>query len=397
LQNIVGRGGGPDYQQDRRAKHRLPEDLDSYAARSWVSPGGATLRREVQPVSPEQERLIISGLIHDLNALYGLNLGKNTDLRRRQEEEEPTRKKALVIGGSHAANIANELEHGGFETLRICKSGFRAIKPNVTSLLPKVSEELKKLGPDDVIILQMLDNVSYMGRTEEGGDLPIRRIPNGEYHIDGDLILAGYDRQKMIFDTIEPLLQVLDDRQVILLSPMPRWLYGGCCNAEDHAPNRRSATFEQTLRSELKSYRISLKNLCFARNHRRVKVLDPSPALPFMDEEGDELWGRDPVHPLRKGYKRVADLLVKEMTAGGRGVKRPAETNSGQNKRPRLDRRPAWIEGANETAERRDTTYRGGGGRGGPRGGAGRGHLRGGYRGRGGRGGPGKTPLNTWY
>jgi hypothetical protein len=48
-----------------------------------------------------------------------------------------------------------------------------------------------------------------MALSDEGGDLPIRRYVNGVFHIEGDLILAGKDRQFMTFQNIEPLLQIL--------------------------------------------------------------------------------------------------------------------------------------------------------------------------------------------
>ena len=352
-----------------------------------MSPGGATLRNEAPPVSPKQERDILTGLIHDLNALYGLNLGMNVDLRRHGSEETPTMKKVLVIGGSHAGYTGDVLEERGYEVIRSCKPGVRIIKPVIATMVKDVAEKVTKIGPEDYVIVQALDNTAYMGRSEEAGDLPIRRLPNGKYHVDGDLVIANYERQKMMFNALEPVLRLLDKRNVILLTPMPRWLYRGCCRDPEHAPNRRHERFEETLRSDLSNFRKSFKNLCFTSN-LRFKILDPSPLLTLVDEDGQEIWGEDPVHPRSIGYHRIVDLIESETaSSGGRGQKRSGAAASSSGKRQRLDSRAAWIEGPSDTATRRGENFtpRGRGGhRGGPRGRTDRGRPPRGNRGRGG-------------
>jgi hypothetical protein len=278
LGGLIGKGGTPDFQSDRKNRIRVPENLDSYATRSWVSPGGATLLREAPPASPTQERATINGLIYDLNARYALNLGRSIDLKRRTDSVDVQKGKIMMIGGSHAIRTADELEYRGHDVVRVCKSGFRAIKPTVASLLPKVREGLLKMGPTDPVIIQCLDNTAYLGRSEEGGDLPVRKIPTGAYHIDRDLVVATYKRQKMMFETVEPILQLAKDRPAILVTHMPRWLYRGCCQDEEHAPNRNEEGFEDNLMRDLKNFKTSFKNLCFTRN-LRLRVIDPSPRL----------------------------------------------------------------------------------------------------------------------
>ena len=58
-------------------------------------------------------------------------------------------------------------------------------------MVDKVKEAMANLTPRDVVVVQFLDNTSYMALSEEGGDLPIRRYVDGEFHIEGDLILAS--------------------------------------------------------------------------------------------------------------------------------------------------------------------------------------------------------------
>jgi hypothetical protein len=62
----------------------------------------------------------------------------------------------------------------------------------------KVQEALRGLCEDDVIVVHCTDNTAFMARTEEGGDLPIRNIA-GEYHVEGDLVVASKERLYVFF------------------------------------------------------------------------------------------------------------------------------------------------------------------------------------------------------
>ena len=127
-------------------------------------------------------------------------------------------------------------------------------------------------------------------------------------------MLASKDRQLALFNTIEPILLLLAIYKLLLVTPMPRFLYEGCCPLGDHAPNRLEDGYEERLRIGLRDYRVNIKNFAFMRNMRNIKVLDPSPVLTHEDEDGEDKWGMDPVHPLLHGYRLLCDLYEGEMT-----------------------------------------------------------------------------------
>ncbi len=68
----------------------------------------------------------------------------------------------------------------------------------------------------------------------------------GEYHIEGDLVLASKERLYMYFKNCMDIFKLLERFTVFFLSPMPRYLYKACCTREDHAPNTREDGFEDT-------------------------------------------------------------------------------------------------------------------------------------------------------
>jgi hypothetical protein len=393
MESLIGKGGGEGFQGNRRVKIRLPDDLRSYPSRSWVSTGGATLYNEVPPASSAREEKIVTGLLTDLNTIFDLGLDTKPDFTRQEHRAQGTKPKILVIGGSHAGRTGDEFEERGYDVIRVCTPGWRPTKAGVQEILPKIENAKTLLSEDDIVILHCLDNASYFSRTEDGGDAPIRRGDDGEFHVEGDLVLASKDRQLALFNTIEPILLLLALYKLLLTTPMPRFLYEGCCPLGDHGANRLEDGFEERLRVGLRDYRINIKNFAFMRNMRNIKVLDPSPVLTHEDEDGEDIWGMDPVHPLLHGYRLLCDLYEGEMTQlSNKSRKRSGGTVQPPSKRPRIEPRPSWIETPRVNAVRKDVRNdRGGrGGRGGwtPRGRGGPDQIRGrGFKGgRGGRG-----------
>ena len=352
--SLLGGEGAGNLQGNRTTRTRMPESLKTYANRSWVSPGGAMLFNELQPAPIELEKKIICGLLKDLNANFDLGLDTAPDFTRTRKKEPAERPKILMIGASNAGRAAAEFEERGYTVLKICTPGWRANKDPVQQILPKVQEALKQLKESDVVIIQCLDNTAYYSRTEEGGDIPIRKYDN-KFHVEGDLVLATKERQRIMFNNLEPLLQLLGNRKVILTTPSPRYLYENCCERDDHATNRHDEDFEETMRASLREFRINFKSFLFARN-MKMKVLDPSPVLRKDDYEGEPVWGKDPVHPLANGYRLLVDLYESEMTGlTTAGRKRAGGQQPGQNKRQKTEeRRPDWVAHSSTTAVRRE-------------------------------------------
>jgi hypothetical protein len=204
-----------------------------------------------------------------------------------------------------------------------------------------------------VLIIECLDNTAYYARTEEGGDIPVRRWINKEFHVEGELTLATQERQAIMLENLEPLFVLLRNRIVVFVTQMPRYLYVSCCDREDHATNRTNEDFEEELRRSLGEFRLNAKKLLFLKNHR-FKILDPSPALPLVDKDGENVWGQDPVHPLKHGYELMVDLFEDEISALlSKGGKRAGGRMQPSAKKQRTEApRQEWVESSNEFAKR---------------------------------------------
>jgi hypothetical protein len=280
----------------------------------------------------------------------------------------------LVIGGSHARREAEVFAERGYEVVTCRVGGWRPNKTAIDDMTEKVSEAVTALSEDDIVVIHCFDNIAYMARSEEGGELPIRRYPTGDFHIEGELVLASKERLFMYFKNCLPFFKLLEKLTVYFLSPLPRHLYVSCCQREDHAPNIKVDGFEEEMRKALQDCRNNYKDFFFTSGLRNVTVLNPGAKVPQEDESGLELWGPDPVHPLREGYERIVDLITREYTKTREKKQRKREGGSleSANKRQRFEApRPKWIGQQNPTPNiQTGGNWRGGqsGGHGGGRG-----------------------------
>jgi hypothetical protein len=339
----MGEGG---VWETEKMRHPMPLNLSGITEqRSWVS-GGWTTPCEVQPFTPELEEKIVRSLACELNGLFNLGLGTEPICDRLSKDEKRVAK-ILVIGGSHSIREAEELAKRGYDVVSCGVSGWRPNMTAIQDMTDKVTEAVKDMTDGDIVLIHCFDNVAYMARSEEGGDLPIRRYPDGSYHIEGDLVLSSKERLFMFFKNCIPIFKLLEKFLVFFLSPLPRYLYSGCCTREDHGPNRLQDGFEEELRKSLMVCRGFYKDFFFTSGIRNVTVLNPGLETPQEDESGLQLWGPDPVHPLPEGYGRIADMICREMEKkASASRKRVGETlEPKNNKRPRFEpARPRWIE-----------------------------------------------------
>jgi len=287
-------------------------------------------------------------MVYELNSFFHLGLAVNIDLSHSAVEPGSVRKPdILMIGSSHIFREGELLANRGYSVVLCGKPGWRANKWTAGEMESKVVQALEGITSDDVIIIQMLDNTIYMSRTEEGGDLPIRQYGDGSYHVDGEVILAGKERQHLLFKGILPILKHLANRKCVFVTAMPRYICAGCCEDPEHVVNREDEDFEEDLRENLQECRGNFKDFLFCNGLRNFRVIDPSPVLQHMPlDEVEQNWDADPVHPTEAGYSRICDLLEGEIEKLVAGVS--ARKREGGQLRPQRAKRlrggSSWMD-----------------------------------------------------
>jgi hypothetical protein len=229
----------------------------------------------------------------------------------------------LVVGASHAARLAEQLK-GLVLVDDVCVSGWRAGKASSEALASKISEKLARCTSYDLIILQLFDNTSFYARTCEGGLIPCRRELNSStYHIDGDLVLQPFEALERSFEDCKPIFEACREHKTVILSPMPRYIMAGCCQDEEHAPNRRDTNFRSFLISGLERTKKNLKMLADKAVLGNCTVYNPLWLIagPKKKSEAEILqiieegWGNQPVHPENATYAKLAGSVVNQCLA----------------------------------------------------------------------------------
>jgi hypothetical protein len=360
-------------QSIQKNKYNVPTSLHISSIsdfETWVSDDWPSIPIGAQPLTVEWEEKIMKSLVGELNEFYYVGLGKEPIIDRLCEETTVHKKPAILsVGASHSRREGEILARRGYEVTLCGRRGWRAHSFSTAEMKNQLEKALVDLKKDDIVLVHCLDSTMYLSRTEDGGDLPIRQYANGEYHVDGELTLACKDRQYSLFKNILPFLKLLENRRVVFIIPIIRYLNRSCCDHPEHVTNSEEPGFEENLRAKLAECQRNFKDFLFCSGLRGVKVLDPNPALPNnILEEEEQCWGLDPVHPEQEGYERVVDLIEKEIekfsTGAGKNKRKSPSEECPAPKRARTgDNRATWVTAPPTVAARVDVPR---GGQGGP-------------------------------
>jgi hypothetical protein len=209
---------------------------------------------------------------------------------------------------------------GYFST--VCYSeGWRASPSAVSNLLAQV-KELLSTNICETAVIQLLYNSVFFGKTDDGALVPALKGPDGQFHLNGDLEVAGKERQFELLNLIVPFLDLVKDINVVFITPLPRYFVTGCCDSTSHVSNRFQRGFKEDITKKLFDLKTNIKNFIFKNGYRNVTVLDPC-----VDLRGwvhDDIWDdTDPLHPRDSFYEVIAKSIV--LLGGADKRKRPAE------------------------------------------------------------------------
>ena len=103
--------------------------------------------------------------------------------------------------------------------------------------LVKPLEEAASSNPEAVFVFQLYDSSIYFGSSDSGELSLPKRGKDGRYHVVGELALAEWAALKKIFNISAPLLRAAGSNRKLILSPLPRYVQGKCCEDRQHITN----------------------------------------------------------------------------------------------------------------------------------------------------------------
>jgi hypothetical protein len=320
-----GTGGAqPAY----RAHHRLPLDMDFSFFKNVSCSGHPGLCKKIRPMEEQRENPSVSKLLCELSTSFDMPVCLAPMFGRLPSAENQGEPRVMVVGASHAARVAEQLSKR-LNVVNLCVRGWRAGKAAGDAMAQAIMKALEENNGFDLIVLQLFDNTSFYARTCEGGLIPCRRELNSNtYHVDGDLVLQPVEALERSFEDCRPIFRACGDNKMLLLSPLPRYITAGCCNDEEHAPNRVEKNFRSVLISGLERTKKNIKMLVENSGLHTGVVFNPLWLIagPKKKSEAEILqiiedgWGTDPVHPNTATYEKLAEGITSQGLIGPRSV-----------------------------------------------------------------------------
>jgi hypothetical protein len=211
-------------------------------------------------------------LTSSLNRDFFANLGPELNLPRAVSLETSGTKELhfVLLGGSHLKNTIPHLQALGAKITDLTRSGWIA---NVAST-QLLMNQVQGLGlPEDaVFVLDVLGNSSVRFKQEDGSTaLPVKL--NGGWHVLGEVSVMDDAMVTQTLSLIQHLYMHSYRRShFILLPPIPRFVFGGCCNDLNHCSNVRNSNHGTVMISEHYRVRSAMKAEIVGRKASNVPI-----------------------------------------------------------------------------------------------------------------------------
>jgi hypothetical protein len=255
-------------------------------------------------------------MIQELITHFGVKLNEKPSLERGGATpagaDGPGR--LIIAGASHMVRMSRHLKE---KTEILAYPGFKATPHALAQLAAKLEEI--RLTPDDSLVLDLLSNSTFMGT--DGDGLPTASVQGegGTYHITGSLTVAPVPVTKKILANCNKIGKMCSvAKHVTLISPIPRYVTGKCCDGNSHVENYDSDDFESEIIIGLEQQK-RLLEIWAAEHQLNYKIIDATelvdPVEPILrnrvTRSGIPLWSTwDPVHLVAEAYEEMAYAIL---------------------------------------------------------------------------------------
>jgi hypothetical protein len=313
---------------------RLPAGLDTRAVAATVSEGWSSLPESALPLSKVAEKDLVNTLLAMLNDAFDANLDLDPCLSRdineinEQRASDTAEKLILVIGSSHAANVAHALELQGANVRYLTDRGWKLSVDSINHAVKSLTE-LECLP--DLILIQVLDKNTFFVVKEDGTlSLPAKG-KDKKFHVAGKLRVATKEHMCSVLKTLKPLLDALPSVSKAMILPVPRYCYKKCCNDETHVTNFGD-NLANMVKSGLAAVKKTVRTFLFREKYTGIRIIDPYSAVSGL---GSDKYV-DPVHLIQAGYHDLAGHVLGVLAGTVEGDK-PADPSSAvQNSSKRI-------------------------------------------------------------
>jgi len=231
----------------------------------------------------------------------------------------------VTVGASHMRAISSHLEAKGYQVCSLAVSGWTASAKNLSEVGESVAVECAK-SANTVVVLDLWSNsVTRYAQADDSTALAVKQ--NGRWHMPGEVKHSSNTELDAMLEKAVPVLKRIANKKIIV-PPLPRYAFGGCCEDETHAPNTRDSDHSlHTLQEHLR-IRSQIKKAVITHKIENTRVLDaigsltPDHLTPSQKlTQLKTLTHPDNVHYTQTAYKRLTDKVITEVAES---VKRQA-------------------------------------------------------------------------
>jgi hypothetical protein len=337
----------------------MPTGFRNHRKHPMVSdPYDGHIPSSIPPVSEDVEKRILRALLAELNDVYGLKLDEDPDTSRIVSHNTGnSQTKVILVGGSHMARLAEALQQGGSETKYLGAPGWVATQDGLADAARKLTN--LRPGPEDIVVLDIWSNSSFMGTDEFG--LPCRAAKGNNdtrYHIVGNLQAAPKSLFEKILQDAVPVIESAGDSKIVMALPIPRYVLSKCCTSPNHISNFGKENFLNEMYRAAELAEQAIAGCPAASNVGTLGIQEVFNGADLDLHEvrtsgGEPIWSDiDPVHLTRAAYVEMAESVSGANDApDARPRKRPrlesvvpAYRGGARGRQGRI-RPPSWVSG----------------------------------------------------
>jgi hypothetical protein len=179
--------------------------------------------------------------------------------------------KVILLGASNIGHTADRLRREGFEVVDLSSPGWLATPDNIALLLGKL--EKLPCGTSDTLILDLYGNLSYRFEQFDGSiSLPYKS--KGRYHLAGNVVTCPLQSFKKVLENTTAVFSAKKDSKMIVIPPLPHFLFAGCCSAPGHSTNVNNEGHAQKLLTDIIGLRTCLKKFVASLSLGNCRVMD---------------------------------------------------------------------------------------------------------------------------
>ena len=175
---------------------------------------------------------------------------------------------------------------------------------------------------DTAFVLDLFGNSTARYRTLDDSTSPATFMGKGRgWHMLGDVTWATDKELGGQVDGLKGVFTTIADFNKVILPPIPRYLFGGCCTDTEHTSNTYTEGHAATAICEHTRMRNTIKQKLISNGTKHMRIVDVTGIYGSLHSTSQEkanalkhFTSQDNVHLTPAGYNKLADSIIEAIT-----------------------------------------------------------------------------------